>query len=255
MATNQRRAEITAALRAEHTVRISDLAQKFQVSRETIRKDLYRLEEEGVATVVRGGAVLRDQRRESAFEQRRTLNVERKRAIARQAASLVEPGMTVFLDYGTSTQMLAERIVEISPLTVVTNTLPIASTLLANPDIALVIPGGNVRPDESSLSGPLAMWNLQRLFFDVGFFGCAGISAERGVTNFHVLEADFSRQAIAHANRSYLLADSSKFGTAALNKVVPLSALDAVITDDAVDPEQAEVIRDAGLEIRLANTP
>ncbi|WP_311478080.1 DeoR/GlpR family DNA-binding transcription regulator [uncultured Gulosibacter sp.] len=254
MAINQRRTEITAALRAEHTVRISELAQKFQVSRETIRKDLYRLEDEGVATVIRGGAVLRDQRRESAFEQRRTLNIETKRAIARQAASLVEPGMTVFLDYGTTMQLLAERLVEIGPLTVVTNTLPIAGTLLTNPEIALVIPGGNVRADESSLSGPLALSNLQRLYFDIGFFGCAGISADRGVTNFHVLEADFSRQAIAHANRSYLLADSSKFGTAALNKVVPLSALDAVITDEAVDPEQAEVIRDAGLDVRLAKT-
>lgn len=254
MAAADRRAEITALLRAEQSVRIIDLAQRFGVSRETIRKDLYALDRDGVANLIRGGAILRDQRRESAFEQRRGSNLAEKQAMANHAAKMVQPGMTIFLDYGTTTLLVAEQLTGVGPLTVVTNTLPIVRVLLDNPDVALVVPGGNVRPDEDSLSGPLAMNNLERLYFDIGFFGCAGISAARGITNFHVLEADFSRRAIAHAERRIMLADSTKFGVAALNKVVELETLSAVITDENIDEEQAALIREAGLPVEIART-
>jgi DeoR/GlpR family transcriptional regulator of sugar metabolism len=250
--TADRQQSILAMLAAEQFASIADLSARFQVSRETIRKDLYTLERGGSIHTMRGGAEYNMHNRESDYRQRHRVRAREKHAIAACAAKHIEIGMSVYIDYGTTTFLLAEEAAKLRELTAITNTLPIAQLLLGNPQLDVIVPGGQVRKNEDSLQGPLGVSNLQRLHMDVGFFGCAGVDPTAGVTNFDILEAEFSRVAFAQCSERYLLADHSKFGLVAMNKVVDLEACSAVITDELTDPADIDGIRRAGIRVEVA---
>jgi DeoR/GlpR family transcriptional regulator of sugar metabolism len=249
----ERQAEILLVLRAEQSATIADLSARTQVSRETIRKDLYDMEERGLVKTIRGGAILESGRRESDYELRRTIELTAKQDIARAAAQVVSGASTVYLDYGTSTYTLAEELLTAKDITIITNTLPIVSLLLPNPDIDIVIPGGSVRHNEDSLYGPLAINSLANLYMEVGFFGCAGIDAEAGLTNFNALEAQFSQLAFSHCQSRYVLADHTKLGVIAANKTCDLADVTAIITDSAAPAEVVAALRGLGVAVIVAN--
>lgn len=252
--TVERQQSILATLAAEQFASIADLSARFHVSRETIRKDLYRLEQGGSIHTMRGGAEYNMHNRESDYRQRHRVRSREKHAIAACAAKHIELGMSIYIDYGTTTFLLGEEAANMRQLTVITNTLPIAQLLLGNPELDVIVPGGQVRKNEDSLQGPLGVSNLERLHMDVGFFGCAGLDPDAGVTNFDALEAEFSRLAFEHCSRRYLLADHSKFGLVAMHKVVDLDERSTVITDELTDVDEVDRVRRAGIHVEVASS-
>ncbi|MGX7173063.1 DeoR/GlpR family DNA-binding transcription regulator [Enterococcus ratti] len=247
--TENRKELILTRLKEQKSVRILDLSKQLKVSRETIRKDLMEMEEEGLIKKTYGGAVLDEANTETDYERRRAENKTQKESIAARAYQFIEPGDTIYLDYGTSTFALAKKLVDFEELTVVTNSIPIVNLLIHSPKIQLIILGGNVRKNEDSLFGTFGLNNAKEIFVDLGFFGCAGIDVKSGVTNYHMGEIEISKVMIHHSKTAILLADNTKFGKSALYKTSSLEDLDIVITTDIKELEIEEEFSKYDFEI------
>jgi len=213
---------ILLQLDGDGRVEVVALAARFGVSTVTIRKDLENLERRSMLRRIRGGALIAPSSDEGAFEFRHRVAPQAKRAIARRAASLVRPGDVIVMDSSTTCFYLAEELVEVQPLTVITNGLRHSAFLLANSRANVILPGGVLRRASESMVGFLSDVLVGRGRVDKGFFGLVGLSLERGLLDISPEEAN-AKAALADACREvYALFDSSKierFGTHAFTTV------------------------------------
>lgn len=244
MLATQRQDRILAALRDHGAVRIADLVRDLDVSDMTVRRDLAELAERGLARKVHGGAVLPDAGQatthEPGFAAKSALAADEKRAIAAAAAGLVRPGSSVAVSAGTTTYLLAAAIAAdpaLRPLTVVTNSLPVADVLhrAATPGdgLEVVLTGGSRTPSDA-LVGPLAEAALAGLRVDQAFLGAHGVSAEAGCTTPNLDEAATDRALLRSAARTVLLADRSKWTVTGLRVFARLDEIDVLVTDDGL---------------------
>jgi DeoR/GlpR family transcriptional regulator of sugar metabolism len=237
-------------LTARSEVGFTELAEEFGVSEMTIRRDLETLEADGLARRVRGGAISVVSRSyEPPLAVRATTASAAKTAIGAAAAGLVNDGDTVIIDVGTTTLELARALHGRRGLIVVTASLPIAVELGNDPDIRVLVTGGQVRNGELSLTGGMAEDAFGALNCDLAFIGVAGICAAPGLTEYNPDDARVKRAAIAAARRSVVLADSSKLGRVAFATVAPLSAVDAVVTDAPAVHQTVGELTAAGAEV------
>ncbi len=233
---------------------VTDLADRFEVTQETVRRDLDRLEEQGLVRRVHGGAVPAGALTvlERGVASRDVEHADEKDAIARAALSLLpSAGGTVLLDAGTTTGRLARVLPPDLELTFVTNGVQIAARLAGWPGLQLRLLGGRVRGRTLAAVGDEATTVLRRLRVDVAFLGTNGLSAI-GATTPHEDEAATKRAMAAAARRVVVLADSSKFGQELLNVFAGLDDIDVVVTDDGVDDEQVAQLAAAGVEVVVA---
>jgi DeoR family transcriptional regulator, fructose operon transcriptional repressor len=226
----QRRQEILAEARKSAAVSAEDLALRFGVSVETIRRDLRTLRDRGLLERVYGGA-LSVQSSEGTFTARSVKFQERKRAIARLAATLVSPDDTVAIDVGTTALEVARALPASFRGRVLTNSVPVAMELSGNEAVELLLSGGQVRNGDSACFGRRADDFFEDFYADKAFLGSGGVHPDAGLTDYYPHEAATRRVIIAHAGASYVLADSSKLGTVAVCRVCPLDQITAVITD------------------------
>ncbi|EOH94424.1 DeoR/GlpR family DNA-binding transcription regulator [Enterococcus pallens] len=253
MNSTERKEYILDSLDTKHSVRINELSQNLKVTRETIRRDLNTLEKEGMIKKVHGGAILDNQTGETDYEKRKIERWHAKEKIAKLAASYIEEGDSIYLDYGTTTLALAKEICKMKNITVVTNTIPIINTLLKNDEIDIIIPGGLLRSNESSLFGQFALNNMCEIFVNIGFFGCSGIESKAGVTSHHMGEVQVSKQMVQQSQNVIILADQSKFGTMAFNRTASLEEIDIVITDSlGTDSKDYDALNEHGIELNFA---
>ena len=244
MNPEERKSEILRILEQKDAVKIAELSKVLKVSRETVRKYLYELEEEKLIKKIHGGAILDTSNQETDYDRRMTNQEESKLLIAKQALSYIEEGDTIYLDYGTTIYQLAKHLKKISNITVVTNSIPIVNLLLRYENVNVIILGGVLRRNEGSLFGALATNSMDKIFVDIGFFGCGGIDIKNGITNFHMDEVEVSRKMIFQSQTSIFMADKSKFGTTALNKVANFSEIDIIITDKKLGESDQKEISD-----------
>ncbi|WP_220433313.1 DeoR/GlpR family DNA-binding transcription regulator [Kocuria coralli] len=246
----ERRARIVEQTRAHGSVRVADLAQSMGVSEMTVRRDLDQLAGQGELRKVHGGARLAapgSASEEPGFVRKSRLNQAQKSAVARAAAALAEPGMSVFVNSGTTTFALARELREVADLTVVTNSPRIAQVFEDRPAPGgQVVMLGGVRTPSDALVGPLAVRCLETLHADVCFMGVHGFDMEAGLSTPNMLEAQVNRMFLEHAHRRVVVADSTKSGTVGLYGFADLDAVDDLITDwelpDAVVAELEEKI-------------
>ncbi|OBF36834.1 DeoR family transcriptional regulator [Mycobacterium sp. ACS1612] len=226
-------------LAAERRVESSDLARRFNVSAESIRKDLALLEARGLLRRVHGGAVAHRRHSEEPAVGTRTQNAEQKSAIAKHALRLVPHGGSLLLDAGSTTLRLAESLPGDRDLVVYTNALPLASVLLRR-GFAVAILGGRLRPETGAAVGPLTVAALGDINVDVAFLGTNALSLERGLTTPDADEALIKHAMLAAARQRVFLVDSSKFGRESLSKHADLHDVDILVTDAALDAEHRE---------------
>ena len=244
-----RRNQIVEMLNQQQTVKNTDLMERFNISIETVRRDLAFLEEQGILERIYGGAVKKTYRStEPIYSSRVKENEQEKRAIARAAVQLIEPKDTIFLDLGTTVLFLAKEIPPEQKLTVFTNALRTAITLSDNPGCQVILPGGTLRTTELSVSGSLAEENMRRFNVDKAFIGGAGVT-EDGITDFHIGEADLRRQIIENARQVIVLADYSKFGIRAVSNVCSLQDVNVLVTDDKTPEQMLSVLEDHDIRI------
>nr|WP_269751030.1 DeoR/GlpR family DNA-binding transcription regulator [Paenactinomyces guangxiensis] len=202
---------------------------------------------------VHGGAVLGKTNIEANYLTRKTTNIEEKKAIAKEAARLIEDGDALFIDLGTTTLFFAQEIKEKKNLTVITNSLPIAIELSDSPNINLIIPGGNLRNGELSLSGPLTRLCLENFYVDKAILGIAGISLENGYTNLHIGEAEVTKMMIKRSQLNVMLADYSKFEVTTTVRISKINDVDILITDSNASEKMIRQIRETGTKVTVAN--
>ena len=244
----QRRQAILAEVRQANAVSAEELARRFGVSLETIRRDLRGLRDRGLLERVYGGA-LSVRSSEGDFATRSTLHAVRKRAIAQLAAALVEPEDTIVIDIGTTALEVARALPEAFRGRVLTNSVPAAMTLAGRPEIELLLCGGQVRPGDAACFGAQAEAFFADFYADKAFLGSGGVHAQAGLTDYHPPEVATRRTIIGHAAASYVLADSSKLGAIAVHRVCPLSRVTAVLTDSEAGAEALGALTAAGCTV------
>jgi len=248
----ERRGQIVELIHQQKTVTNAELMERFDISIETVRRDLDYLEQQGVLRKVYGGAVVNvSLNSEPEYASRSRANYEEKNAIAREAAKLICPGDTVFLGVGTTVQAMVQYMKNIRQITVFTNALRTAVELMEIPDCTVILPGGHLRAKELTLSGFPAAENLLHFNVDKAFIGIGGIT-EDGITDFHIGEAQLHRQLILNARQSVALADFTKLGIRAMNNVCTLKQIDLVVTDGKADKQAVKALKKAGAKVTVA---
>ena len=242
----QRRRLILRAVRSGRGAEVVELAQRFDVSEMTVRRDLAHLAREGKLIRVHGGAV--SDREEPPFAEVAVERLHEKERIGRAAADLVRDGQTIMIDIGTTTLQLARQLRH-RELTVVTSSLAVLEELEPCEGIELIALGGVVRRNYRSLVGVLAEDVLRQLTADVSFIGASGIRPDLAVMDSTMVEVPIKRGMIAAAERVVLLADAAKFSMGGIVRVCGAEELQAVVTDAADDePAVRELVR-AGVEV------
>ena len=254
MLPTQRRQAILAEVRQAKAVSADDLARQFRVSLETIRRDLRGLRDQGLLERVYGGA-LSVRSTEGTFATRSALHAERKRAIARLAATLVGPDDTIVIDIGTTALEVARALPAGFRGRVLTNSVPAAMELAGRDDVELLLSGGQVRTGDAACFGAHAEAFFAEFYADLAFLGSGGVHPRAGLTDYHPHEVITRRTIIEHSAASYVLADSSKLGTIAVHRVCPLSRVTAVLTDYQASPEVVDALARAGCTVLLGTNP
>lgn len=246
----ERHQAILERARTDGRVEVRDLAEHLAVTPETIRRDLTSLERRGLLRRAHGGAIPVERLGvEPEVAAREGHLAAEKDRIATAALAELPDGGSIILDAGTTTVRLAELLPLDRRLTVVTNSLPVASALAGRPNIDLHLIGGHLRGVTLAAVGPWVQQLLPTVSVDVAFIGTNGISRDRGLTTPDLDEAAVKSAFIAAARRVVVLADHSKFGRQDFGHVAHLSAIDTVITDTAVDEDIAAEIEAAGPEV------
>jgi DeoR family transcriptional regulator, aga operon transcriptional repressor len=248
----ERRRGILALLQREKRVLVTDLAQQFQTSQVTIRKDLDALHLRGLIQRTHGGALpahdgaLQD----PSLREKERLHRKEKLRIAAAAARLVSEGQVVILDSGTTTTEIARALRHVHNVTVITNAVNIAAEL-ASSSIDVILTGGDVRKNSFSLVGPIAEETLRRLSADILFLGVDGFDVRHGLTTPNLQEAKVNRIMTEIAKRTVAVCDSSKFGHRSLSLIVTPTALQQVITDKGISKSDLQILKKAGVEVML----
>jgi DeoR/GlpR family transcriptional regulator of sugar metabolism len=216
-----------------------------EVSEMTVRRDLDTLAAAGLLEKVHGGATVRGglSADEPGFEAKSHRQLIEKKAIARAAAALVEPGQSIGLTAGTTTWRLAHHLAQVPDLTVVANSIQVANVLHRAPrsDLTVVLTGG-VRTPSDALVGPIALTAIRSLNLDVLFMGVHGASADAGLTTPNLLEAETDRALVAASARIIVVADHTKWGIRGLSRIADLKAVDVFVSDPGLDSDARAAI-------------
>ena len=237
MLTTDRRAQILEIMRQNGSVTVSKLAEKFETSESTIRRDLLALSQLGKINKVHGGATVLGQEflhNEEDFNKKSLMNINEKEAIAKYAASQINDDDFVFIDAGTTTFLMTKYITS-SKATFVTNGIAHAKELTANGCKVFVI-GGELKSTTEAIIGLVAASNLQKYNFSKAFIGTNGVSEKQGFTTPDTEEAMLKAVAIERSFVTYVLCDHTKFGKVSAVSFSPVAA--ACIVCDKCDDEQ-----------------
>lgn len=244
----EREMEILRLLDVESAVSVADLSSRFDISPVTIRKDLEALERRRLLRRVRGGAVRAEGSDEGAFELRLRHQAPVKRAIAREAARLVQDGDAIALDCSTTCYYLAELLRSRQGLAVVTNGLRAAELLSATATV--VVTGGTLRPSSWSLVGDHMELPVHGGPLTRGFFGTRSLSAEHGLVELSSEEGAAKRRIASACREIYALFDSSKVDRFALFPFVPVERITGLITDDGFTDADTAQWNQAGVHVQ-----
>jgi len=253
MLPNQRKEKILDLLKEDGSAKVNDLARIFKVTEVTVRQDLEKLDKEGLVVRDHGGVYLKnveDQVRNFSLVHQE--NLKQKESIALKCLEFIHPGDAIILDSGSTTTEIAKKIKDINGLTVITNALNIALMLGANPNITVVMTGGEFKPPTLSLTGQKAADFFKGLNVQKLFLATAGISLKSGLTYPSISDLVVKKAMIEAADTTYLVADSSKIGKSAFASLGALSLIDYIITDEGIEEIHKQVFKDNEIELIIA---
>ncbi|MGR3714864.1 MAG: DeoR/GlpR family DNA-binding transcription regulator [Shimia sp.] len=253
MHTSFREHDILEIARTQGKVTVDALAAHFDVTVQTIRRDLTQLANAGLLERVHGGAMLPSGVRNIAYDERRRVNAEAKDAMAAAAAKAIPNGSAIFVNIGTSTEALAQALLGHDGLLVVTNNLNVARILSANDRCEVLLTGGRPRPEDGGLVGPIAAQMVGGFAFDFAILGCSALSENAEAFDFEIDEITVSKTAMARSSAVWLLADQSKYQRHAPVRIAGPDAFDRLYTD-AISDDLAARCTTAGTQVILCDT-
>jgi Transcriptional regulators of sugar metabolism len=247
-----RRNKIIEILNRESKVKVVDLSKLFGISEVTIRNDLTELELSGVLERIHGGAISTSKAYYNmSLNDRMRTNEEQKRKIAAEVVNMISEGDTIMINSGTTTLMVAMELKNIKNLTIVTNSLSISQETGHYKNFNLILLGGNLYPQYQFTYGDDTISQLKKYKADKLILSVDGVSSEDGLTTYHHLEAELTRQMIARVNRTIVVADYSKIGRTSFTHIDALENSDILITNQNANQEEVQAIREKGVEIKL----
>jgi DeoR family transcriptional regulator of aga operon/DeoR family fructose operon transcriptional repressor len=244
----EREDRVLSLLRTHGRVSVEDLASEVGVTTSTIRRDLQRLSDGGRVVRTYGGAAFPGPRLADIIDPA----APAKERIAAAAAGLIQDGSTIVVASGSTTLAFARHLVDREDLTVITNALDVAWTLVDRPGIDLIVLGGAIRPGMHSMLGHLTEMASRELRADQLFVGIGAISLEHGLMNDSVPEIMSDRALRRMARRCIVLADARKFDLVAPAYVFGLDEVDTIVTNDAARTETVDALRERGIEVIVA---
>lgn len=235
-------------LKTQQSLRTIELAKHFEVTDETIRRDLEHLDAEGKLLRTHGGAVRIERRAEDLPLQRRLQeNRAAKLEIAKKALEFVKPGQTIFFDASSTVLALVEMLPDFD-LTVITNSYDCVAPLMSKPSVRLILTGGLFDRVSRSFGGVVAWTSMRRFAIDRAFFSCNGADPERGASEAVEFHAEFKENALPLCSEKILLCDSSKFGVRSSRFFIGMEEIDRFICDSSADSVFLERLKARGLD-------
>ncbi len=239
-------------LREHGSVQVDELSAHLQVTPQTIRRDLNRLYELNLVLRVRGGAVIKDPDENLGYGARKILMAEEKTAIARLTARIISDNSSMFINLGTTTERVADFLVDRTGILVITNNINVASTLWPHRGVEVMIAGGTIRHSDGGIVGTSTEEFIDKFKPDYAVIGCSAIDESGEFFDYDLREVRVTQAIIRQARSVILTTDSMKLERRAPVKVGTLSDIDMLVTDDGIADEFVEVCRQNDVAVKIA---
>lgn len=241
--------QIVAAVIEAGDLDVATLAERFAVSEATIRRDLDVLEDQRLVSRTRGGAATNVAFNDVPLAYKTAQDLAEKRRIAEYALTCLGDARVIGMTGGTTVSEFARGLMTRDSLTIVTNALNIATSLLANPGVRVLVAGGEARSSSLETIGPVAEAFIAEYNIDVAFLGVDGVDPIAGCTNYDPMGSRVNGALQQRARRTVVLADATKISKVALTQVCPLSDVDVLVTDRRAPQDVVDRIRALGCEV------
>ncbi len=246
----ERRNAILAKLQEERKVVVNELATSFRVTEETIRRDLDKLEKEGMAKKTYGGAVLNENLNiDLPYNVRRKSNVEGKNYIAQVISDMIEDGDNIILDASTTALAVAQKIKEKNGITVITNSIEIILELSDKSNFKILSTGGMLKEGSLALVGYQAERMIGTFHVDLAIVSCKGIDISHGLTDSNEADAEVKKSIIKSSNKKILAVDSTKFDKISFTTICDFSNIDVIVTEKKPDDKWIKFFEQKGIEL------
>lgn len=252
MHLSNRQEEILAIAKEQGKVLVEDLASHFQVTPQTIRKDLNDLCDGRVLSRIHGGAVFPNGNENVKYEARRSMAADEKQAIGKAAAEIIPDNSSLFINIGTTTEAVGDALVDHRELMVITNNINVANRLRVFPSIEVIIAGGVVRGSDGGIVGEAAVDFIRQFKVDYAVIGVSAIDADGALLDFDFREVKVAQAIIANARHVILVSDASKFERTAPVRMGHVSQVHTFITDHCPSQEIRKICAES--EVRLVET-
>jgi|TARA_B100001146_G_scaffold224211_1_gene241322 DeoR family glycerol-3-phosphate regulon repressor len=228
---NIRQMEILEIARASGRVGVEELAERFDVTLQTIRRDLGELADHGMLDRIHGGAVMRSGVSNIGYAERRRMHEDAKAAIARACAARIPDNSSIIINLGTTTEAVARELLGHRNLTVITNNMNVANILVGNDSCEIVVAGGALRRSDGGLVGDLTTEFMAQFKPDYAIIGASALDADGDLLDFDMAEVRVSRAIAGLARKCFLVTDISKLERSAPVRIISMSDLDTVFVD------------------------
>jgi DeoR family glycerol-3-phosphate regulon repressor len=244
-----RQREIVALARVQGRVSVDGLAEKFDVTRQTIRKDLNDLCEQRLLSRTHGGAVIASGVENTEYEARRLIAAQEKRAIGARAAALIPNQSSLFINIGTTTEEVARALTTHEDLLIITNNLNVARTLYPYPSFEVIVAGGPIRRSDGAVVGAAAVDLIRQFKVDTAVIGTSAIDEDGALLDFDYREVRVSQAIMENARRVVLVADRLKFERTAPVRIGHISQVQAFVTDRLASARLRAICAEHAVEI------
>jgi len=252
--SNPRQIKLLDFVRTHGAASVEQLAEKLDVTLQTVRRDVQRLADAGLLARFHGGVRVPSSTVENiAHQQRKSLGAEGKARIARAVAQRVPNDCSLILNIGTTTEAVAKALLHHKGLRVITNNLNVAEILCGNPDCEVIVAGGVVRARDRGIVGEAAVDFIRQFRVDIAVIGISGIEPDGSLRDFDYREVKVAQAIIAHAREVWLAADSSKFNRPAMVELARLSQIDRLFTDKAPPEPFPALLQEANVSCEIAH--
>lgn len=251
MLSKDREKYIMDFLKEKQTVKVSFLSKQLQVTPETIRRDLEKLENKGEIVRIHGGAMINQTNiQETNFLYRESINIEEKKQIAIQACEFINEDDFIALDVSTTNTEIAKQLLDhFEKLTILTNSLIIASILNQNSRFEIFMPGGKLRNSELCIVGNSAIEYINQFHIDTFFMSISGISLENGLMDYGHGEYEVKKAMYHNAHNIFVVADHTKFESTSMLRVGDINKITGIITDPFISPGLIKKYEDNGVQL------
>ena len=249
---NPRQERIIDLVRERGFVAIEALAEHFEVTPQTIRRDINQLCERGLMRRYHGGAGLPSSVENLAYQTRQVLNRGEKARIAKVVAAEVPDNASLFINIGTTTEEVAKALIDHHGLRVITNNLNVANMLAEKPDFEVIVAGGLVRSRDRGIVGEATLDTIRQFKVDIGIIGISGIDDDGSLLDFDYREVRVSQAIIVNSRRVFLATDHTKFGRNALVRLGHVREIDALFTDRRPSESMQQILKESEVDLHIA---